>query len=75
MAKNTEVASLSPPAAGEVGEDMDEGDALGADANAVQQGSDRRKLPDKDSQYPQGPKTTRINRERAQSGSPDQGTQ
>lgn len=68
--RNPEVGSLSPPAAGEVDDYADEGEPSGG----MQQGADRTRFPEKDAAQPQGPKTTRINRERAQSGSPDQGT-
>jgi len=56
-------ASLAPPAAGEVADDMDEGEALEADD--VQQGGTNRNRPERtEKQSPQGPETVAANRER-----------
>lgn len=55
-------ASLAPPAAGEVADAMDEGDALAADD--IQQGSTHANRPERtETQADQGPKTTEANRE------------
>jgi hypothetical protein len=55
-------ASLAPPAAGEVADAMDEGDALAADD--VQQGSTHANRPERtEKQADQGPKTTEANRD------------
>jgi hypothetical protein len=55
-------ASLAPPAAGEVADVMDEGDALAA--QDVQQGSTHANRPEKtERQADQGPRTTEANRE------------
>lgn len=63
-------ATLAPPAAGEVADFMDEGDALGADD--VQLGSTNRSRPrDTDRDSGQGPQTRQANREQARSGSAD----
>jgi hypothetical protein len=64
-------ATLAPPAAGEVGDYADEGEPSGG----MQQGADRRRIPEKDVQYPQGGKTQRAQRRLMDTGSPDQGTQ
>lgn len=61
-------SSLALPAAGEISDYMDEGDALGADD--VQQGSDHRNRPDRtEATNLQGPKTLAGNREKLESGS------
>ena len=66
-------ATLAAPAAGEVAEYMDEGDALG-DAGA-QQGSTHNNRPVRtEAARGHGPKTLAANRKMAASGSPDQGT-
>jgi hypothetical protein len=66
-------ASLAAPAAGEVADYMDEGDALG-DAG-LQQGSTHNNRPVRtEAARGQGAKTTAANRQMARSGSPDQGT-
>ena len=41
----------------------------------AQQGQNRTRVPDKDRAKTQGPKTQQKNREQANKGSPDQGTQ
>ena len=62
VATNASDASLAPPAAGEVSDVMDEGDALSADN--VQQGSTHANRPERtEKQTGQGPKTTQANRE------------
>ena len=66
-------ATLAAPAAGEVAEYMDEGDALG-DAGA-QQGSTHNNRPVRtEAARGQGSKTTAANRKMTAAGSPDQGT-
>ena len=66
-------ATLAAPAAGEVADYMDEGDALGDDG--VQQGSTHANRPVRtEAARGQGPKTLAANRRAARSGSPDQGT-
>jgi hypothetical protein len=66
-------ASLAAPAAGEVADYMDEGDALGDDG--VQQGSTHNNRPVRtEGARGQGAKTRDANRKLAGSGSPDQGT-
>ena len=56
-------ASLAPPAAGEIADEMDEGEALAADD--MQQGATNRNRPDRtEKQSPQGPETVAANRER-----------
>lgn len=63
-------STLAPPAAGEVGDFMDEGDALGADD--VQQGGTNRNRPHRtEVMDDQGPKTIEGNQERLKSGSAD----
>jgi len=58
-------STLAPPAAGEVADFMDEGDALGADD--VQLGSTNRNRPgNTDADSGQGPKTREANRHRVQ---------
>ena len=68
--KSSEVAGLAPPAAGEVGDYDDDGEASGG----MQQGADRTRRPEKDAARGQGPKTLAENRRMVRSGSPDQGT-
>jgi hypothetical protein len=66
-------ASLAAPAAGEVADYMDEGEALGEDG--VQQGSTHNNRPVRtEAARDQGAKTRSANRDMARSGSPDQGT-
>ena len=63
-------SSLAPPAAAEVADYMDEGDALAADD--VQSGGNHRNRPERtETMSDQGPKTTAGNRERLKSGSAD----
>ena len=63
--------SLAPPAAGEIADFMDEGDALAADD--VQSGGNHRNRPGRtEAMSDQGPKTTAGNRERLKSGSADE---
>lgn len=63
-------SSLAPPAAGEIADDMDEGEALAVDD--VQQGGDRRNRPARtEAMAAQGPKTIAANRERLKTGSAD----
>lgn len=63
-------SSLAPPAAGEIPDYMDEGDALGAED--VQSGSDHRNRPGKtQAMTGQGRKTLAGNRERFKFGSVD----
>jgi hypothetical protein len=64
-------STLAPPAAGEMGDYADEGDASGG----MQQGADRTRRGEKDAEYPQGPKTQAAQRRMMDSGSKDQGTQ
>jgi hypothetical protein len=60
-------ASLAPPAAGEVADGMDEGEALAADD--IQQGGTNRNRPGRtENQTPQGPETVAANRERLKGG-------
>ena len=67
-------STLAAPAAGEVADYMDEGDALG-DAG-VQQGSTHANRPVRtEAQRGQGPKTLAANRHMSKTGSPDQGKQ
>ena len=64
---------LAAPAAGEVADYMDEGEALGDDG--VQQGSTHNNRPVRtEAARGQGPKTREANREMTRSGSSDQGT-
>jgi hypothetical protein len=66
-------ASLAAPAAGEVADYMDEGDALGDPG--VQQGSTHNNRPVRtEASRSQGATTREANRHLANSGSPDQGT-
>ena len=59
-------ASLAPPAAGEVADEMDEGEALAA--NDIQQGGTNRNRPDRtEKKSSQGPETVAANRERLKS--------
>jgi hypothetical protein len=63
-------STLAPPAAGEVGDFMDEGDALGADD--VQTGGDNRNRPHRtEVMDQQGPKTIEGNQQRLKTGSAD----
>ena len=63
-------SSLAPPAAGEVADYMDEGDALAADD--VQSGGDHRNRPARtEAMSDQGPRTIAGNKERLKSGSAD----
>ncbi|HWQ87728.1 hypothetical protein [Brevundimonas sp.] len=63
-------SSLAPPAAGEVADYMDEGEALAADD--VQSGSNHRNRPGRtEAMSDQGPKTIAGNKERLRSGSAD----
>ena len=63
-------SSLAPPAAGEVADYMDEGDALAADD--VQLGGTNRNRPERTEKMDQqGPKTRAGNRNRVKSGSAD----
>jgi hypothetical protein len=63
-------SSLAPPAAGEVADYMDEGDALAADD--VQSGGNHANRPGRtEVMSDQGPKTTAGNKERIRSGSAD----
>ncbi|MEJ6790471.1 hypothetical protein BrevBR_13050 [Brevundimonas sp. BR2-1] len=63
-------SSLAAPAAGEVADYMDEGDALAADD--VQSGGNHRNRPERtEAMSDQGPKTTAGNKERLKSGSAD----
>ena len=65
-------SSLAPPAAGEIADYMDEGDALGADD--VQLGSTHRNRPrNTDIDSGQGPKTRAGNQQRLKTGSADGG--
>lgn len=67
-AADVEDSTLAPPAAGEVADYMDEGDALAADD--VQQGGNHRNRPDRtESMHPQGRKTVEGNRQRFKTGS------
>jgi hypothetical protein len=60
-------SSLAPPAAGEVADDMDEGEALAADD--VQQSGDHTNRPYRtEVRSDQGPKTTEANRNRLKGG-------
>ena len=68
--RNPEVESLSAPAAGEVGDYLDDDLPSGG----AQQGASPRNNPERGEPYDQGPKTREKNREMSQSGSPDQGT-
>lgn len=66
-------ATLAAPAAGEMSDYADEGDALGMDD--VQQGGDNTRRPvGVEARNGQGPKTRAANRRMTKSGSPDQGT-
>ena len=62
-------STLAPPAAGEVADYMDEGDALGLEG--MQQGGTHANRPIKtEAQRGQGPRTRGENRERLRSGLP-----
>ena len=64
-------ATLAPPAAGEVGDFMDEGDALGADD--IQQGRTNLNRPHRtEVAQQQGAKTREANQRRVQTGSADE---
>jgi hypothetical protein len=63
-------STLAPPAAGEVADYMDEGDALGADDMQLG-GTNRNRPRDTDRDSGQGPQTRAANRERVRSGSAD----
>src|SRR5579875_1071324 len=67
---NPEVSSFAPPAAGEVGDYMDNGEASGG----MPEGGSPREDPSRTDDRFQGPKTTEANRRMSHSGSPDQGT-
>jgi hypothetical protein len=72
-ARDYSEATLAAPAAGEVADYMDEGEALG-DAG-LQQGSTHNNRPVRtEAATGQGAKTTAANRELASKGSSDQGT-
>lgn len=65
-------ATLAPPAAGEVGDYADEGEALGVDGG--QQGRDHTNRPHRtEALRGQGRLTRELNRRQVKSGSPDQG--
>ena len=69
-AREVSESSLAPPAAGEVADYMDEGDALGADD--VQLGSNHRNRPERTEKLDQqGPKTRAGNRNRVRTGVAD----
>jgi len=69
-ARDVADSSLAPPAAGEVADYMDEGDALAADD--VQLGGTNRNRPERTEKMDQqGPKTRAGNRNRVKSGSAD----
>ena len=66
-------STLAAPAAGEMADYADEGDALGADD--MQQGGNHTRRPTRtEASTGQGPKTLRAKRKMVKSGSPDQGT-
>jgi hypothetical protein len=66
-------STLAAPAAGEMADYADDGDALGMDD--VQQGGNHTRRPVRtEAKGSQGPKTLRANRRMVKSGSPDQGT-
>lgn len=67
-ARDVRESTLAPPAAGEVADYMDEGDALGADD--VQLGGTHRDRPRQtEAERGQGPKTRAANRQTVRSGS------
>jgi hypothetical protein len=66
-------STLAAPAAGEMADYADEGDALGMD-DVQQGGSHTRRPVGTEANSGQGPKTLRANRKMVKSGSPDQGT-
>ena len=67
VARDVRDASLAPPAAGEVADYMDEGDALGVDGQ--QQGRNHTTRPIRtEAMRGQGPKTRAANRQRVKSG-------
>jgi len=55
-------ATLAPPAAGEVGEYADEGDAIEPELGEIQMGGTRNNIAGKDQAFPQGRKTMEANR-------------
>jgi hypothetical protein len=66
-------STLAAPAAGEMADYADEGDALGMEN--VQQGASHTRWPvTTEAKSGQGPKTRAANRKMTKSGSPDQGT-
>ena len=66
-------STLAAPAAGEMADYADDGEALGADD--MQQGGDHTRRPVRtEAKAGQGPKTLRAKRRMVKSGSPDQGT-
>ena len=72
-APNVADSTLAAPAAGEMADYADEGDALGMDD--VQQGGNSTRRPvGVEARNGQGPKTRAANRRMARSGSSDQGT-
>jgi hypothetical protein len=71
-AKAAKDSALAPPAAGEVGDYADEGEALGGDGG--QQGRDHTNRPHRtEALRGQGRLTRELNRRQVKSGSPDQG--
>jgi hypothetical protein len=70
VAADSRDASLAPPAAGEIGDFADEGDALGADD--VQLGGTNTRRPEVTEVHRgQGPKTREANKRIVRGGSPD----
>ena len=73
-APNVADSSLAAPAAGEVSDYADDGDALGS--SGLQQGGNHTRRPHvTEVKRGQGPKTLAANRRLVKSGSPDQSTQ
>lgn len=72
-APNVSDSTLAAPAAGEMADYADDGDALGLD-DMQQGGSHTRRPVRTEAKGGQGPKTMRANRKMVKSGSPDQGT-
>lgn len=66
-------STLAAPAAGEMADYADDGDALAMD-DLQQGGSHSRRPVRTEANNGQGPKTLRANRKMVKSGSPDQGT-
>ncbi len=66
-------STLAAPAAGEMADYADDGDALGMD-DLQQGGSHSRRPVRTEASNGQGPKTLRATRKMVKSGSPDQGT-